>query len=101
PARHRAPEPPQLRLQRDEVPRAGEHVLAQRQLLLERRPLVVERDARSLRERELAAVLLGLAGEDPQERRLAGAVRPGERNPLAPVDGERYARETERARRLL
>ena len=32
---------------------------------MERRALVVERDARSLRERELAAVELGLACEDP------------------------------------
>ena len=65
---------------------------------LERRPLVVQRDARPLLERELAAVLLGLAGEDPQQRRLAGAVRAGERDAVAPLDAERDAVEERRCR---
>jgi hypothetical protein len=99
--RHRFLQPAQLALQRNEVARAREHVFAQRQLLFERRPLVVQRDARPLRERELAAVLLGLAGEDPQQRRLAGAVRPGERDAVAPLDGERDAVEEKGARELL
>ena len=99
--RHRLLEPPELVLERDEVARAGEHVLAQAQLLLERRPLVVQRDPRPLGERELAAVLLGLAGEDPQQRRLAGAVRPGERDAVAALDGERDAVEEDGARELL
>ena len=67
----------------------------------ERRPLVVQRDPRALRERELAAVDLGLAGEHPQERRLAGAVRPGEREPVAPLDRERDPVEERRACDLL
>ena len=87
-ARHRLLEPRELLLRRDEVASAGEDVLAQRNRLLERRPLVVQRDARPLLERELAAVLLRLAGEDPQQRRLAGAVRPGERDAVAPLDRE-------------
>ena len=66
---------------------------------LERRPLVVQRDPRPLLERELAAVLLGLAGEDPEQRRLAGAVRPGERDPVAALDLERDAVEEQVARR--
>jgi len=33
-------------------------------------------------------VLLGLAGEDPQQRRLPGAVRAGERDAVAPLDAE-------------
>ena len=100
-AGHRLLEPRELLLRRDEVARAGEDVLAQRQFLLERRPLVVQRDARPLLERELAAVLLRLAREDPQQRRLAGAVRPGERNAVAPLDGERDAVEEDVPRELL
>ena len=61
----------------------------------------MQRDARPLGERELAAVLLGLAGEDPQQRRLAGAVRPGERDAVAALDGERDAVEEDGARELL
>jgi len=98
---HRLLEPAQLVLEGDEIARAGEHVLAQRQAPLEWRPLVVERDPRSLLERELSAVHLGLAGEHPQERRLAGAVRAGERQPFASLDLERDAVEEQRARELL
>jgi hypothetical protein len=99
--RHRLLEPAQLLLERDELPRTGEDVLAQRQLLLERRPLVVQRDAGSLLERELAAVLGGLAGEDPEQRRLAGAVRARERDAVAPLDGEGDAVEEDGPRELL
>ena len=60
-AGHRLLEPRELLLGRDQVAGAGERVLAQRQSPLERRPLVVQRDARPLLERELAAVQLGLA----------------------------------------
>jgi hypothetical protein len=80
----------------DQVARAGERVLAQRQPAVERRPLVVEGNPRALGERELAAVDLALADEHPQQRRLAGAVRAGEREPLAPVDRERDALEEQR-----
>ena len=96
---HRLLEPAQLLLERDEVARAREHVLAQRQAALERRPLVVQRDARALLERELAAVQPGLAGEDAEQRRLAGAVRPGEREAVAALDLERDAVEERGCRR--
>src|SRR5207248_9412786 len=91
----------ELVLGSDEVGRAREDVLAQREVALERRPLVVERDARPLLEGELAAVELGLADEDPKQRRLAGAVRPGERDAVAALDLERHAVEEDVARELL
>ena len=50
-------------------------------------------------ERELAAVLLGLAGEHAEQRRLAGAVRAGERDAVAPLDAERDAVEEDGCRR--
>ena len=90
-----------LALGRDEVGGAGQHVLAQRQTLVERRPLVMERDARPLGEHELAALVVGLAVEDPQQRRLAGAVRSRERDPLAALDLERDAVEELPAGKLL
>ena len=99
--RHHVLQAAQLVLERDEVARTGEHVLTERQLLLERRPLVVQRHPRPFRKGELAAVLLGLAGEDPEQRRLAGAVRPGERDTVAALDGERNSVEEERACELL
>ena len=74
--RHRRLELAQLPFERDKPCGSAQHVLAQREPAAQRRALVVERDARALLERELTAVVLGLAGEDPQQRRLAGAVRP-------------------------
>jgi hypothetical protein len=94
-ARHRLLEPGELLLQGDEVARAGEDVLAQGQIALDRRPLVVQRDARPLLERELAALLVGLAGQDPEQRRLAGSVRAGERDAVAALDAEGDAVEQE------
>jgi hypothetical protein len=61
----------------------------------------VERHPRALRERELAAVNLALAGQHPEQGRLAGAVGPGEREPVTALDGERDALEEQRARDLL
>ena len=91
--RHRLLEATELGLDVEEVARAGERVLAQRDVELERWALVVERDARSLRERELPALERGLAGDRAQERRLAGAVRAGQREPIAAADGERHVVE--------
>jgi hypothetical protein len=48
----------------------------------------VERDPRALLQRQLAAVPLGLAGEDAEQRRLAGAVRAREGDALAALDAE-------------
>ena len=90
---HRLLEPAQLPLGLDQVGRAREGVLAQREAAQPRRPLVVERDAGALLPRELAAGELRLADQRAQQRRLAGAVRPGEREPVAALDLERDAVE--------
>ena len=90
---HRLLEAAQLLLGGDEVRGARERVLAQRLPVQPRRPLVVERDPRALLPRELAALELGLAHQRPQQRRLAGAVRPGQRQPVAALDLERDAVE--------
>ena len=99
--RHRRLQPPELLLEVDQVARARERVLAQRQAEIERRPLVVQRDPRSLVEDDLPRVVAGLAGEHPQQRRLARAVRAGQRQALAPLDLERDVVEEEPARELL
>ena len=53
----------------------------------------MEGDPRPLLERELAAVLLRLAGEDAQERRLPGAVRARQGDAVATLHAERDAVE--------
>ena len=55
--------------------------IAERAVRLVRAALVVERNARALLERELAPVEPRLARQAAEQRRLAGAVRPGECNP--------------------
>ena len=72
---HRLLELLKLALERHEVSRSREDVLAQRQVLFERWALVVQRDPRALFERELTAVPLGFAREDAEQGRLAGPVR--------------------------
>ena len=79
----------------------GEHVLAQRARAQRGRPLVVKRDPRSLLQRELAAVDRDLACQLAQQRRLAGAVRPREREPVLALDLERHAVEQDFAGMLL
>ena len=86
---HRLLEAAQLLLDRDEIGRAGQCVLAQGQPTTARRALVVERDPRTLGERELAALQRGLADERAQQRRLARSVRAGEREPVAAAQRER------------
>ena len=98
---HRLLERPQLLLQRDQVGGAGEDVLAQCQPLLERRALVVQRDARAFGEHELAALHRQLAREHPEQRRLAGPVGAGEREPVSAFDLERDAVEERVSRELL
>ena len=100
-AGHRLLEPAQLALRLDEVGRARERVLAQRVAAEPRRPLVVQRDARALLPGELAAGELGLADQRAQQRRLAGAVRAREREPVAALDLERDAVEERVAGELL
>ena len=98
---HRGLKAPELVLDLEQVARAGQRVLAQRDVELERRALVVERDACALRERELSALNGGLAGDRAEQRRLAGAVRSGEREPVLAADGERDVLEQRIARELL
>ena len=66
-----------------------------------RRPLVVQRHAGALLPGELAARELGLAHQGAQQRRLAGAVRAGEREPVAALELERDAVEERLAGELL
>ena len=87
-ARHRLLELAQLLLDPHQVGCARERVLPQRQAAVARRALVVERDARPLLERDLAALDRRLADDRAEQRRLAGAVLAREREPLAAVDGE-------------
>ena len=98
---HRGFEPRELLLGRDQVSRAGERVLAQRQPALERRALVVQRDPRPLLEGELAAVQVCFSGQDPEQGRLPGPVRAGQGQPVAPLDLERDSVEQERPCDLL
>ena len=87
--RHRSLEPAELLLDRDEVARARERVLAERQPLATRRALVVQRDPGVLRERELASLERRLTRDRPQQRRLARTVRPCEREPVAAAQAKR------------
>jgi hypothetical protein len=91
--RHRGLERAELLLDRREICRSGEHVLAQRARALRRRALVVEGNSRPFLQRELAAVDRDLAGQLPEQRRLAGAVRAREREPVLALDLERHAVE--------
>ena len=86
---HRLLEPAQLALGLDQVGRARERVFAQREAAVPGRPLVVQRDAGALLPGELTACELRLAHQGTQQRRLAGAVRAGEREPVAALELER------------
>ncbi len=81
----------ELRLELDRLAAAGQHVVAQRQVALTRRALVVQRDPRALLEHQLAAVDRRLPGEHPQQRRLPGAVAAGDRHAIAALELERDA----------
>jgi hypothetical protein len=61
----------------------------------------VERDARALLVHEAAAVDRRLAREHAQERRLARAVAPGDRQPVAALELERHAPQQGLARHVL
>ena len=86
--RHRLLQPAQLLLDRHEVGSTRQRVLAQREVLLARWPLVVERHARAFGERELAALDRRFTDERAQQRRLASTVRARERQPIASVQRE-------------
>jgi hypothetical protein len=91
----------ELRLELERLLAAAEDVVAQAHLALPRRALVVERHARALGQHDLAAVHGGLAGEHPQQRRLARAVAPGDRQPVAALELERDAAQQRLARHVL
>ena len=93
--------PAQPLLQRHELGAARQHVLAQAEISLPRRALIVERHPRALLERELAAVDRCLGSQHPQQRGLAGAVAPSERHPVAALELEGHAAEQQRARHVL
>ena len=99
-AGHRGLERPQIVFERDQVRSAGQRVLTQRQPLLQRRALVVERDARALREGDLSGGHARLAHEHAQQRRLPRAVRARERDDVPAFDAERDAVEQRGARML-
>ena len=67
----------------------GPHLLEQRPVALEAGLLAQVAEASPLRHPGAAFVRLVLAGDDAQERRLAGAVRADEPSALALADGER------------
>jgi hypothetical protein len=87
--RHRLLEAAELGLELQGLLRPGEDVVAQRQVALSRRALVVEAHAGVLGQDELAAVVGGLARQDAQERRSCPApLRPGDREAVAPLELE-------------
>ena len=88
---HRLLERRELLLDRDQLARARQHVLAEAEVALARRALVVERDLGVLGQHQLAEVDRRLAGQHPEQRRLAGAVAPGQRHPVAALELERDA----------
>ena len=86
---HRLFEPAQLPLGGGQVGRAREDVVAERGAALGGRALVMKRDPGALGHRELAPVQLGLAVQDPEQGRLARAVRARERDAVPAADLER------------
>ena len=98
---HRVLQPAQLPLGRGEVGGAGKDVVAKRGPALRGRTLVVQSDPRPLGHRDRPAVELGLAVQQPEERRLAGPVRPGERDAIPALDLERDVVEQRIAGKLL
>src|SRR6185436_10357519 len=85
----------------EDLLRAGEDVVAQRHVPFARRALVVEGDLDALLERQLAVVDRRLAGEHPQQRRLAGAVAAGERHAISALELERDPAHERLARDVL
>ncbi len=88
---HLLRQPRQVGLQRDELRAPAQDVVAQRQRAVSRRALVVEGDLDALLKAQVAAVDRRLPREHPQQRRLAGAVAPGDRQPIAALELERHA----------
>ncbi len=91
----------QFGFQGDQLRCAGKHVVAQRHLLIARRTLVVQGDLRALGEYELTAVDRRLAGDHPQQRRLARAVAARERHTVAALELEGDATQQRLTRNVL
>ena len=85
---HGALERTELVLEREQVARARDDVVAQREPELTRGSLVVERDPRALREGELTALQRRFARDCAQQRGLARPVRACEREPVTSPDRE-------------
>jgi hypothetical protein len=99
--RHRPLEASELGFRREEVARTREDVLAQREVRLDGRTLVVQGYAGALLEGQLTAVEAGLSADRAQERRLAGAVPTREGEAVATVELEAHAVEERLAGDLL
>ena len=80
---HSPLDPAQIGLELGRGGGALAHVVAQRDAPAQRRPLVVQRHAGAAGQRHGAALRLQLAGDDPQQRGLAGAVAPHQRHAVA------------------
>ena len=91
-ARHASLEALQLALDLEDPRHPGEHVGAQRRIVVWR-ALVVQRDPGALADRQRAAVDPGLAREHPQQGGLAAAVAPRERHAVAVLELERDVAE--------
>jgi hypothetical protein len=78
----------QLRLGLDHLGAAGEDVLAEGRARLPRRPLVMQGDPRAALHAQRSRIGAELAGENPQQGRLAGAVSARERHPFARLELE-------------
>ncbi len=99
--RHRLLERGELLLDRNQLTGATQDVLAQGEIEIARRPLVVERDLDVLGQHELAEVGRGLAGQHPQQGGLARAVAAGQGHPVAALELERDAAQQRLARDVL
>jgi hypothetical protein len=100
-AGHRLFETAKLVFGRGRLACASDDVGLEGEGAVERRSLVVERHARPLRERELAAVDRRLPGEHAEERRLAGAVWTEQGKTITAADRERNLLEERLARKFL
>ena len=97
PGRHRRLQSLQLRLRLQHLGAAGEDVLAERDLCLARRTLIVQGDARSFLQDEAAGIRVELTRQHAQQGRLAGSVASGERHPLTRLELEGDAFEQQLA----
>ena len=87
--RHLGLELLELAFEGEQVAAALEDVLAQADVQLSGRPLIMQRHARALGEHELAEVHGRLAREHPEQRGLAAAVAAGQREPVPLLELER------------